>query len=253
MRDRGAYKDMKEDGKNAVVLWRMMLCLLYLDENTYARKLESFRCEEPEFLIRYDASLTGIGISTYDIRHGSEILLSVSAYEFTFDLNQEARFQTIAEFIAVVAGCISLVYLGHRGFRVKLVGDSVASLVWSLTERFRSLPGKYAALVYISLAVAFDIHVTNTEHLPGVLNVQHDGLSRGQSIASMGFDVSKSLDLTIQPICTLITLCDPTNDESRDMISAWRMILPLIDDLREYNSQHTQALPLEPASSPRSV
>jgi len=136
---------------------------------------------------------------------------------------------------------------------VRLIGDSVASLTWSLTERFRSLLGKYAALVYISLAVAFDIHVTETEHLPGVLNIPHDGLSRGQSIASMGFDVSKTLDLTIQPISTLITLCDPTDYESRDMISVWYMILPLIDSLTEHNSQHMQDLPQEPASLQRSV
>ena len=51
-----------EDAKWAIRLWRSMLCCTMFDEDTYARSFESFGSKPAGYVIKFDASTTGIGV-----------------------------------------------------------------------------------------------------------------------------------------------------------------------------------------------
>ena len=45
-----------------MLLWRAILCAIAVDEDTFARPLRSFAPRAVEFVIRFDDSLSGVGI-----------------------------------------------------------------------------------------------------------------------------------------------------------------------------------------------
>jgi hypothetical protein len=88
----------------AVWMWRVMLCLLGLNEETFARTFDSFRERPADILLEYDASLRGLGLFLTDLRTNKRI--GVGAMSFPFNLGEESRWQNTAEFVAVVMGVV---------------------------------------------------------------------------------------------------------------------------------------------------
>ncbi len=69
MMNRHAYKAFKGMGALiAVWMWRVMLCLLDLNEKTFGRTFDSFRERPADILLEYDASLGGLGLCLTDLR-----------------------------------------------------------------------------------------------------------------------------------------------------------------------------------------
>lgn len=174
-KNRDAAREIRPRGKRAVVMWRVVLCAAYFDDNRVTRPLESFRVCPPDVTIAYDASLTGVGVGIETI--GGELVLLYSA-QFPFDLGADASFQNTAEFIAVVLGCGMLVSLGWRSARIHLKGDSMTSLVWGSTERFKGDLCTAAAICYVLIGMDYDLQVVSTEHVRGIDNQFYDSLSR---------------------------------------------------------------------------
>ena len=113
MRNHHAYKPLRGRGaKIAVWMWQVMLCLLHLNEETFARSFASFLPQSADILIEYDASLWGLGLKLTDLKDGR--VIGCGGVQFPFDLGDESRWQNVAEFIAIVMGCVCLARAGYR-------------------------------------------------------------------------------------------------------------------------------------------
>ena len=56
---------VNSEAKLAIRLWRTMLVLVRFDEERYSRPMQSFVKTMPEYIIEFDASLSGVGILWY--------------------------------------------------------------------------------------------------------------------------------------------------------------------------------------------
>ena len=219
-------------GKLAVLMWRVMLCLLHLDERTFARPMNSFREERPTHLVEMDSSLTGLGVSISQVEPPE--VLGVGNFDFPFDLGMQSKWQNVAEFLSIVMAYIWLARKGVRRAKIKLKGDNLSSLSWGSSEHFGSRLGFRSVLMYIMLAVVFDFRVVETEHIPGVLNSFHDKLSRGVRPGALGVAPTKVLDMEEPQIVEMMRLCDPTRDIESvpDFLGWWDRVRCHIEWLR---------------------
>jgi hypothetical protein len=222
IRNKHVAKTLTAVGVQAIQVWRSALSLLQFNELKYARSFNSFQSEAATILIWYDASLTGIGVSVYDISNNQQTLLAIGSYKFKFNLHQNSAYQNIAEFIACVAGYIIMARLNISHVDVRLKGDSISSLTWASTERFRSPQGRSSALVFTLLGINFDYNISETEHIPGILNTIHDDLSRDILAEELGYQKEFIMDFDIYPMSRLLELCDPCSDVN--MLDIWSEI-----------------------------
>jgi hypothetical protein len=231
MRDQEATKFIDSYGKLAIRIWRAWLCLLELRGPAYSRGFDSFQCREPNAEIRFDASLTGLGVSVWEVAGEEERLVGVTGLSFPFDLQGDSRFQNTAEFAAVVVGCVCLVKKGYVGQRIRLVGDSLTSLVWGQTERFRGLINLSASVAYTIIGGSFDLWVAEVRHVRGVDNEIHDKLSRGAHPQALGFKDADVMDMRNDG---WLELCNPhvRLGEKGVLEGWWRRARTLVDQLR---------------------
>jgi hypothetical protein len=231
IRNRRISKKLKSAGIEAIQLWRAVLCLLKYNDLTYAKTFSSFNNSKANIVICYDASLTGIGVSIHSITDQQEKLLAIGSYDFQFDLKQHAGYQNIVEFIAVIGGLLMLAKLKMQHNSLKLRGDSITSLTWSKNERYRSIPGRRAALIFTLLSIAFDYDVVEIEHIPGVDNILHDKLSRGFKPSELGFNESTIMDFTFGPSGKILELCDPSSKDY-NLLDLWKIVAVFITQLK---------------------
>ncbi len=223
MHNRLACKRLRSIGaKVAIWMWRGVLCLLHLNEETFARTFDSFRPRTADVLLEYDASLTGLGLRLVDLRTGKHI--GSGGVRFPFAFGSNSRWQNTAEFIAVVVGCACLARAGYRGVGIKLMGDNMSSLQWGGRDHFSSRLCFKPTLLYIMLSVAMDFRVVETHHLEAALNWFCDGWSRGSSAGDMGVPAAEVLDLKEASIFSWLEACDPTTEiESKaDFLDLWK-------------------------------
>ena len=188
MRSRVVSKQLGVEAVRCIELWRVFLVMMELGSSFgYRRSLDSFQWREAEFVIEYDASLTGLGIILYKLENGEEMIWKVVSASFPYCLEQDSSFQNTVEFIAVVLAMACLASLGVSNASVRLRGDNVSSLKWSVKERFKGCLCLNAAVVYIAIGSRCDLRVEETIHLPGVENTICDGLSRGIPPSVYGF------------------------------------------------------------------
>ena len=228
MRNMEASKRVGSGTVRAVLMWRMMLCLLHLREDTFARPLSSFLSDRATFVIKYDGSLQGIGVSVHSLKDADgsdETMLGVGYLTFPFDLGGRPEFQNCSEFMAVVVGFLMIARRGGRDANIRLVGDSVTSLVWGESEHFNSTRCFSAAMVHVLLGVDFRLRVTETVHVLSEDNGFHDQLSRGISPRELGVDPDLCWDLdTDDVVMGVVRLCNPliTLERMEDFIGFWR-------------------------------
>ena len=84
--------------------------------------------------------------------------------------------------------------LGITKFHYNLHGDSMSSLAWAKANRVNSSLARRENIVFTTLSMHLDANVAVTTHIPGILIVVFDGLSRNVSPATLGFDVSKEFN-----------------------------------------------------------
>jgi hypothetical protein len=223
IKNRRISKKLKKAAIESIQMWRIVLCLLKYNDLEYARKFSSFDNKQADILMCYDASLEGIGVSIYDITNQEMKLLLIGSYEFSFNLQHQAKYQNIVEFIAVIAGLLMLAKLKLKHKNIKLKGDSVTSLTWSMLERYRSVEGRRSALVFTLLAIAFDLDVVEVEHIPGADNTLHDELSRGVKPSDLGYKEDNIMNFSSLPYSNILELCDPASTEY-ELTELWKII-----------------------------
>lgn len=232
MRKRVVSKRLGEEAVRCIELWRVFLVMMELGSKFgYRRSLDSFRSREAMFVIEYDASLTGLGIVLYKLIEGVEVIWKVVSVEFPYSLEQDSSFQNTAEFIAVVLAMACLASLRVSNASVRLRGDNISSLRWSVKERFKGCRCLNAAVVYIAIGSHCDLRVEETVHLPGLNNVVCDGLSRGRLPSYYGFSVDQSFvcdrqDKLFEEV--LLLCCPSTLSSGFDFNSFWLSVSSLV-------------------------
>lgn len=193
LKNRHALFSLPEEAQMAIRGWRAMLYLVSFDEQRYTRRMESFQPEQLEYIVEFDASLSGAGILWFKrMTDGSEVSLGGSAVDLRgFEFGSDSSFQNTAEYIACIIGMAGLALLGVRGTDIEIRGDSVAALTWAETERPRGHLVTNASMVFTLLSICFGLDVKNGVHISGEDNWRCDRLSR---ICEHGGNISDVLD-----------------------------------------------------------
>jgi hypothetical protein len=226
--NRDIYIDISSHAKLSIWMWRVVLCLLNLNELAFARSFSSFTPRTAEYMIGYDAAVgDGIGVSILEIKGGSEKLLGIGRVKFPYSLENNPRYQNLAEFTAVIVGCISLARKGVYGANIRLVGDNKTSLKWGKTERFKGVLSRCASIVYVLLCIKYDFQVVESVHIAGADNGLHDRLSRGVYPEDMGYRPQETLELESDScVVGLLNLCDPNIqiEDYSQLITFWKKV-----------------------------
>jgi hypothetical protein len=242
MKSHFAYKRLRSFGsKLAILVWRVLLCLLDLDEQAHARTLSSFLEADATIMFEYDASLKGLGLSITCLR--TQRRLGVCSFQFPFNLGEESKWQNVVEFMAVVMGCLCLARMGVRNVNILLKGDNISSLTWCATEHFGSRLGFRAVLLYIIVAAFFGYRVVETEHVPGEENVFHDRLSRGARPEDLGVPRDEIMTFVQgREMVTLMAACDPRKEiaSMSDFLSFWEECKMGVEWLRGHRKVQTR-------------
>jgi hypothetical protein len=227
---------ISESARRAIRLFRVFLLLLAVREERFARKLVSFEPSVPQFVIEFDASLTGIGIIWYEINAlGVEVPVGGAAVDLLpLAFGSDASHQNTAEFIAAILGVRGLKRLGVTGpCAVSFRGDSMTALSWVETMKFRSDLVGNAASVFVLQNILLEVEVVSTEHIEAAKNWRTDWLSRGKSLVDIArrdpaFIGVPSININASEI---LRLCDPrlAINSDDDFALFWNRIKVAVD------------------------
>jgi hypothetical protein len=216
----------------SIKMWRTTLCCTKLRERAFARSFASFIPGTEEYLIEFDASLTGAGFKVFDLQahRERETLVGAGAIVFGYNTESDSRYQNSCEFIAALLGLASLLRFCHRTGRsvpraVAFRGDSVTALTWVGNERFRGEYSFCAATVFALVVARLGVQISRADHIPAAENTDTDSLSRGSSVGSVLGPGVADWEPDRDPLVTeLKILCDPLEFESRcqDFDTFWR-------------------------------
>ena len=193
-----------------VMMWRAFVLLLIAQPERLSRTMESFRPQAAIYCLKYDASLTGLGVGIYNLANNE--LITYAAMALPFEVTNESKRQNTMEFIAGVLGLLLAWRASLQHFAYNLHGDSISSLAWAKADRVNSTLARQANIIFTTISVHLNATVAETVHIPGTLNIIFDGLSRWLTSRELGLDESKlfsiSNDAAIQDF---IMMCDPSN------------------------------------------
>jgi len=216
LRNLDSYVRLTEPTQIAIWIWRATLLELILKPTSFCRPLDSFRTEDPHYLIEYDSSLEGTGLLIEPLPPcgvvGSLPPTLCGQSRFPFSCSGDSSFQNTAELIPVAIGCLELARRGIKHARLALRGDSRTSLAWSLAGNFTGGLCCRTSIVLTQLAVHFDLSIVSAEHIPGDENHTCDALSRFRTSPEiLGYSIENTVpsgdtSLTAE----LLRLCDPT-------------------------------------------
>jgi hypothetical protein len=170
---------LSELAQSDIMMWRAFTLLLIANPTRLSRSMESFRPQAAEYCIKYDASLTGLGVGLYHMADSS--LITYTALDIPFNVTNESKRQNTMEFLAVILGLLLAWRSNLRHFHYQLHGDSISSLAWAKADRVNSTLARRANIVFTTISIQLNATVADTVHVPGTLNVIFDGLSRGLS------------------------------------------------------------------------
>ena len=68
-----------------IMMWRAFVFLLIANPSQLSRPMESFRQQPAQFIIRYDASLTGLGVGLYEVMINRLVINTALRLPFTVD------------------------------------------------------------------------------------------------------------------------------------------------------------------------
>jgi hypothetical protein len=92
-------------------------------------------------------------------------------------------------------GLAIIASLGYREVGIILQGDSITALSWCDRKSFKGGRSERACIAYMQLLSRFDFTIEHIEHLPGILNIESDQLSRDKTPAQLGFNASVIYDV----------------------------------------------------------
>ena len=152
--------------------------------------------------------MTGLGVGIYTLP--SNELLTYAALQLPFNVTNESKRQNTMEFVAVIFGLLLAWRKKLQNFHYTLHGDSTSSLAWAKADRVNSLLARRANIVFTTVSMHLNATITDTEHIPGKLNVIFDGLSRNVSPQQLGLDPTLMFNVANDSaVVEFIALCDP--------------------------------------------
>jgi hypothetical protein len=172
-------KNKKSKIQHIINMWIQQLISVKLNVREFGRGFDSFKLNDSEVVMEFDASLEGFGVALYNVNN-NVLMYGFKFYKKNlFGINGDSSFQNSMEFIAVVLGLFWAYSLGlpFRNFSVR--GDSVVALCWSKKEVFRSEFCDKAVLVFSQLQHKYSFKIVNSVHIRGVDNILCDAWSRG--------------------------------------------------------------------------
>ena len=241
-RHKGSKVHLDEDAKRSVWLMRGLLGISQIQATEYTRSFASFalRDEAPQWIVEFDASLTGIGIIWYEVdQAGVERAVGCCSIAIEWMDLTVSNYQNTVEFLAGMIGIRELARRGHRNVCVRFRGDSVSALAWARRDGFRSDLVQNAAIAYVVTKWRTGIEVGSTIHLPhGVYdyNWRTDWLSRGHTreqvlwrdgndtevLETEGSRLSKTMETWDVDAKELLELCHPDRPlGSQDVFLDW--------------------------------
>ena len=200
--------NLSELAQSDIMMWRAFVLLLIANPSRLSRRMESFRHQPAQYIIKYDASLTGLGVGIYTVQ--DEQLLTYAALQLPFSVDNDSSNQNTMEFVAVVLGLLLAWRTSLTEFYYDLHGDNMSSLAWARSDRTNSLLARRANIIFTTISMHVHAQLANTEHIPGSMNIVFDGLSRNVSPADLGLDPSLMYSASSDFVITeFIKLCNP--------------------------------------------
>ena len=163
-RRRNASLKLGVPAKRAILLWRAILCAIAVDEDTFARPLRSFAARTVEWVIRFDASLTGVGIllgipAEGGSDQGPQWVGGMSVSLLGLGFGTDSSNQNCSEFIGATLSLVVLRCLGLSGRPVRLEGDSISALTWAEKGTARGKRAHNASKVFCLASVQWGLLV----------------------------------------------------------------------------------------------
>lgn len=209
--------NLSDLAQSDIMMWRAFTLLLIANPTRLSRTMESFRPQTAEYCIKYDASLTGLGVGLYRLLDSS--LVTFTALDIPFAVTTESKRQNTMEFLAVILGLLLAWRSNIRSFHYHLHGDSISSLAWAKADRVNSTLARRANIVFTTISLHLEATIAETVHIPGKLDTIFYGLSRGLAPSELGLDTALLYNAaTDVGILQLILLCNPSR-ELTDMSS----------------------------------
>ena len=134
-----------------VMMWRAFVLLLIAQPDRLLRTMESFRPQSDSYCIKYDASLTGLGVGIYNLTNSELITYAVMA--LPFEVSNESKRQNTMEFIAVVLGLLLAWRASLHHFTYNLHGDSISSLAWAKADWVNSTLARQTNINFTTISV----------------------------------------------------------------------------------------------------
>ena len=237
---------LPEEVQRAVRGWRAMSYLVAFNEQRYTRRIRSFLPEQLQYVVEFDASLSGAGVLWFKRRaDGTEVAIGGSAIDLrSFTFGTDSSFQNTAEYIGCTLGLAGLALLGVRDVDVEVRGDSVAALTWVETERPRGDLVTNASMVFTLLCINFGLDVKKGVHISGDENWRFDRLTRFNETGSGVLETLQNMGLGDTPVINLqdnrqiqklLESCDPQRylDEDGVFLDFWSGIRDALRQITE--------------------
>ena len=110
----------------------------------------------------------------------------------------------------MVFGLLLAWRLQLQNFSYTLHGDNMSSLAWAKADRVNSTLARSANIVFTTVSMHINASLSDTQHIPGIMNVLFDGLSRHVSPTELGLDPTLMFNFADDvSILRFIQLCDP--------------------------------------------
>ena len=240
-RRRNASITLGVPAKRAVLLWRAILCAIAVDEDTFARPLRSFAPRAVELVIRFDASLSGVGIlvgipSQEGIDQEPQWVGGIAVSLLELGFGEDSSNQNCAEFIGATLSLVVLRSLDLSGRPVRLEGDSISALTWAEKGTARGERAHSASMIFSLASVRWGLLVPfeSFGFVTGKDNFLCDALSRGIAIADLGIKgLSDFGPLLSSTLLRALEFCNPDTETDSDsgFSDYWEALRVFLDNV----------------------
>lgn len=250
--NRSSKFKFRPEAQRSIRMWRATLALVELNEAQFSRPLNSFRPQAVEFIVEFDASLTGIGLLWYQRdKYNNEISLGAAAVDLKWlSFGVDSSFQNVAEYIGGLVGLVGLIKLGVSNVAVEFRGDSLTALSWAKKEKSKGELVSNAAIVFSLLCIRFGLNVQETKHISGEQNWRCDALSRLSQGESTLIETLRTIERSNTRVVdldddagtsVLLQCCDPrlSLDEEEEFISFWTRVQNSLNEVTIHSNKST--------------
>ena len=204
-----------------VRLYEALLALTVVKEECFTRSLQSFVHRKPTLTIRFDGSLSGVGVTWFSrSSDGHETVLGGVAVSLRcLGFGTDTSYQNSAEFIGVVIGIVGALEHGWDTSAIHLRGDSETALKWAEEGRFRSDRVLNAATLISIIGSVYEVHIVGTERIKSEQNWLCDGQSRWNGrerwrslmhrVGRNNGHFREMKELEVGHLDTILDICDP--------------------------------------------